>query len=262
MSEQIEKDKIYNCDCLEGMKHIPNASIDLVVTSPPYDNLRTYNGYCFDFEGVAKELYRVVKDGGVVVWVVGDATIDGDETGTSFRQALYFKDIGFKLNDTMIWQKPNPLPSMAASRYTQAFEYMFVFSKGRPKTFNPKMVRCTHAGEAYGSTFRERGSDGNPNSERKQKNIIIHDERMEYNVWKIGVQQEKFNHPAVFPEQIAGDHIKTWSNEGDLVLDPFMGSGTTAKVAHLLSRHYIGFEISEEYCKIIRQRLNEHRSLF
>ena len=258
----MEIDKIYNMDCLEGMRQIPDGSIDCCVTSPPYDNLRTYNGYCFDFENIAKELYRVTKQGGVVVWVVGDATIDGDETGSSFRQALYFKDIGFKLNDTMIWHKVNPCPSMAASRYTQAFEYMFVFSKGKPKTFNPIKVPCVHAGQNYTSTFRERGTDGNPDYDRKHKSIVIHDERMEYNVWRIGVQQEKFPHPAVFPEKIAAYHIRSWSNEGDIVLDPFMGSGTTAKVARALNRHYIGFEISAEYCEIIRKRLEQTKTLF
>ena len=258
----IEIDNIYNMDCLEGMKQMEAESVDLTVTSPPYDNLRTYNGYCFDFENVAKELYRVTKEGGVVVWVVGDATNEGSETGTSFRQALYFMECGFKLNDTMIWFKKNPIPAMLSTRYTQSFEYMFVFSKGRVKTFNPIMERCVHAGQSYTSTVRERGSDGNPDFNRKQKNFTIHDERPRFNVWRIGVQQEKFAHPAVFPEQVAADHIKSWSNEGDVVLDPFMGSGTTAVVARALFRHYIGFEISPEYCDIISKRLENRKTLF
>ena len=251
----IELDTIYNEDCLTGMQRIPDGSVDLVVTSPPYDNMRAYKGYSFDFENVAKELYRVTKDGGIVVWVVGDATIDGDETGTSFRQALYFKEIGFKLNDTMIWSKPNPCPSMAASRYTQAFEYMFVFSKGKPKTFNPIRVKCTHAGQDYTSNFRERGSDGNPDSERKQKNIVIHQDRPEYNVWKISIAQNKTGHPAVFPMQIAIDHIRSWSNDGDTILDPFLGSGTTALAAIRLYRRFIGFEISSDYYDIALRRI-------
>ena len=261
----MEIDKIYNMDCLEGMKQIPDGSIDLVVTSPPYDNLRTYNGYCFDFENIAKELFRVVKDGGVVVWVVGDATIDGDETGTSFRQALYFKEIGFKLFDTMIYQKP-PLGAVGNNTtYWQSFEYMFVFSKGKPKTINLICDR-KNLDERTGDNGTKRLTDGS----------LLNVSRGGYgeygrrtNVWQYLVGKGHstkddiaFEHPAMFPEQLAGDHIKSWSNEGDIVLDPFMGSGTTAKVAHLLSRHYIGFEISEEYCKIINARLNQHRSLF
>lgn len=257
----VEIDKIYNEDCLEGMKRIPDSSVDMVVTSPPYDNLRTYNGYCFDFENIAKELYRVIKQGGIVVWIVGDATIDGDETGASFRQALFFKECGFKLNDTMIWLKKNPMPTMASTRYTQSFEYMFVFSKGQTVTFNPVMVPCIHAGEDN-TSFRERGNDGNPNMQRKQKVIAVKDKRMEYNVWRVMTEQQKLKHPAVFPEKIAADHIRSWSNEGDVVLDPFMGSGTTAKVARALGRHYIGFEISKEYCEIIKERLEKSKTIF
>ena len=255
----MELDRIYNEDCLQGMRRMEAESVDLTVTSPPYDNLRTYNGYCFDFENIARELYRVTKQGGVVVWVVGDATIDGDETGNSFRQALFFKKIGFRLNDTMIWQKPNPFPTMQHPRYCQQFEYMFVFSKGKVAKFNPIMVPCVKAGQQYNSTTREKNG-GNPT--RKFKAFTIHDEKVSGNVWEIGVAQEKTGHPAIFPEKLAADHIRSWSNEGDIVLDPFMGSGTTAKVARALGRHYIGFEISAEYCDIIRKRLEQTKSLF
>ena len=263
----MEIDKIYNIDCLEGMRQMQAESVDLVVTSPPYDNLRTYNGYCFDFENIAKELFRVVKDGGVVVWVVGDATIDGDETGTSFRQALYFKEIGFKLHDTMIYEKTsvtNYSPSM--KRYKQAFEYMFVLCKGAPKTFNPITDK-----PVLKQVKMHDGASGRDKTGKLKKNDYyeVGEYQVRFNVWPYNVgfnctthDEIAFKHPAMFPEQLASDHIRSWSNEGDLVLDPFMGSGTTAKVAHLLSRHYIGFEISEEYCKIINARLNQHRSLF
>ena len=142
----IELNKIYNEDCLEGMRGIPDGSVDLTVTAPPYDNLRTYNGFAWDFEGVAKELFRVTKHGGVVVWVVGDQTIKGNETGTLFRQALFFKDCGFNLHDTMIWKKTNPIP-LTHNRFEQSFEYMFVFSKGSPKTFNPIKIPCATKGQ-------------------------------------------------------------------------------------------------------------------
>ena len=240
-------------DCVEIMRKMDDACIDLTVTSPPYDNLRTYNGYCFDFENVAKELYRVTKDGGVVVWVVGDATIKGSETGTSFKQALFFKECGFNLHDTMIYAKANPMPCKS-KRYTPAFEYMFVFSKGQPKTFNPIMEDCKFAGKKSARTVIY--ADGT----RKHYNKGFYkDTKVKRNVFEYNVGTGKgrgIKHPAVFPEQLANDHILSWSNPNDIVFDPFMGSGTTAKMAMLNNRRFIGCEISEEYCNIIKDRLN------
>ena len=248
----LELNKIYNMDCVEGMKLLDDECIDLTVTSPPYDNLRTYNGFTWDFESVAKELYRVTKRGGVVVWIVADATINGSETGTSFRQALYFMQCGFNLHDTMIYYK-TCYPPLTHNRYEQSFEYMFVYSKGKPKTFNPIMVHCDTAGtkrpryksnKEFGSAVR--------NDNRVD---IIKSVKQKNNVWHIRPNYNHYNHPAMFPEQLANDHIISWSNEGDTVLDPFMGSGTTAKMALLNNRNYIGFELSEEYCKIAEQRI-------
>ena len=240
-------------DCVEIMRKMDDACVDLTVTSPPYDNLRTYNGYCFDFESVAKELYRVTKDGGVVVWVVGDATIKGSETGTSFKQALFFKECGFNLHDTMIYAKANPMPCKS-KRYTPAFEYMFVFSKGQPKTFNPIMEDCKFAGKKSARTVIY--ADGT----RKHYNKGFYkDTKVKRNVFEYNVGTGKgrgIKHPAVFPEQLANDHILSWSNPNDIVFDPFMGSGTTAKMAMLNNRRFIGCEISEEYCNIIKDRLN------
>ena len=247
--------KIVCGDCLEVMRKLPDKCVDLTVTSPPYDNLRTYNGYTFDFEGIAQELYRVTKDGGVVVWVVGDATIKGSETGTSFKQALYFKEIGFNLHDTMIYRKLNPMP-VTSNRYLPCFEYMFVFTKGNLKTFNPIREKTLATGkEKYTGTQQENGKFG---SYGKIRNL----ERNMYNVWdlKTGSNQSTkdkiaFQHPAIFPEQLAHDHIISWSNEGDTILDPMCGSGTTLKMAQKNNRNFIGIEISEEYCKIARERL-------
>ena len=260
----MEIDNIYNMDCLEGMKKMEAESVDLTVTSPPYDNLRTYNGYCFDFENIAKELYRVTKQGGVVVWVVGDATIDGSETLTSFRQAIGFREIGFRLHDTMIYASDKP--PLTHNRYEQAFEYMFVLSKGKPKTFNPIMVPTIQAGVDKGiRTFREADNQ----LRLAHKNELVADKKIKGNIWFYDTgnmcstkDSIAFNHPAIFPEKLVRDHIESWSNEGDVVLDPFMGSGTTAKVARALGRHYIGFEISAEYCDIIRQRLEQTKTLF
>ena len=264
----IELDRIYNMDCLEGMKQMEAESVDLTVTSPPYDNLRTYNGYCFDFENIARELYRVTKQGGVVVWVVGDATIDGDETGMSFRQALFFKEIGFKLHDTMIYKKSSvACYDPKCLRYKQCFEYMFVLSKGKPKTFNSINDKpVLKKGNTHDSPH---GRDPKGNRRWHRKPYEISEYQARFNIWEYNVGNNcstrddiAFKHPAIFPERLAADHIRSWSNEGDIVLDPFMGSGTTAKVARALGRHYIGFEISAEYCDIIRQRLEQTKTLF
>jgi len=251
-------DTIIQGDCLNVMRGMGNNSVDLTVTSPPYDNLKDYKGYTFDFEGIAQQLYRVTKQGGVVVWVVGDATINGSETGTSFKQALYFKEIGFNLHDTMIYSKiSGTMPH--TNTYTNAFEFMFVLSKGIPKTINIIADRANKCfGRATGSwTVRE--LDGNLTS-RKSLNIAQHGVR--YNIWEyatgkgsVARDEIAHNHPAIFPEALARDHILSWSNEGDIVLDPMCGSGTTCKMALIHDRHYIGIDVSEEYCNIARQRV-------
>ena len=240
-------------DCLEVMKTMEDNSIDLTVTSPPYDNLRDYNGYTFDFEGIAKELYRVTKDGGVVVWVVGDATIKGSETGTSFKQALYFKEIGFNLHDTMIWNK-GCFSAVGAlvNRYAPVYEYMFILSKGYLKTFNPIKDRKTiHGGKKVNGTVRNK--DGTMKSFSKE--VTINEYGQRFNIWEQSPQRQRGGHPAPFPEKLAEDHILSWSNEGDTVLDPMCGSGTTLKMAKLNNRKFIGIEISEEYCKIAEARI-------
>jgi len=252
------RNKIIQGDCLEVMKTLEDKSVDMVLTSPPYDNLRDYKGYTFDFEGIAKELFRIVKDGGVVVWVVGDATIKGSETGTSFKQALYFKDIGFNLHDTMIYEKSTTLPCIGAKRYYQIFEYMFILSKGNPKTFNPMEVESTRSGFLDKTGHRRKDGTGflDYKGERKKNRRL-------FNVWRYavglgGTTNDKiaFQHPAIFPEKLAEDHILSWSNEGDTILDPMAGSGTTLKMAKKNNRNYIGIEISPEYIEIINKRLN------
>lgn len=248
---------LYNEDCLTGMNRLKDESIDLVITSPPYDNLRTYNGFSFDFEGIAKQLYRVVKQGGVVVWIVNDGTENGSETGTSFRQALYFKDIGFNIHDTMIWKKDScAFPEK--TRYAPIFEYMFVFSKGKPKTINLIEDRKNlWGGCAIHGTFRE--ADGTLKERSAQwKERVTKEYGYRFNVWEIPTEKNnKTGHPAVFPNALAHDHIITWSNRGDTVLDPFSGSGTTAIEALNLGREFIGFEISEDYYKKSLSRIND-----
>lgn len=252
----MEINTIYNEDCLATMCRMPDKFVDLVVTSPPYDNIRKYHRYSFDFEKVAQELFRIIKVGGVVVWVVGDQTSNASESGTSFRQALYFKEVGFKLYDTMIYRKSNKQP-LNHPRYEQEFEYMFIFSRGRPKTIKLIQEPCKLSGKINGGTCRNHGLDilskkhghGKPYKEYKTKG----------NIWSYAVGVERDNkgrHPAVFPEKLAEDHILSWSNEQDLIYDPFLGSGTTAKMAKKNNRNYIGSEISKEYCELALERID------
>ena len=255
----LDLNQIIYGDNVEILKTFPEDTIDLTVTSPPYDNIREYDGFTFNFEELAKELYRVTKPGGQLVWIVADQTKDYDESGTSFEQALYFKSIGFKLNDTMIYQRlarPGKF-----SRYSQEFEYMFVFCKGAPSTINFLKTPTVARRRLKNSTNR-RESDGTivacsymADAEKKRGNI------WKYNVGAVHSTKDKFSHkhPAIFPEQLAADHIKSWSNEGDLILDPFCGSGTTCKMAKLLNRNYIGVDISEKYCALSRRRVMQDR---
>jgi len=259
---------LFNESNLDTMAKIPDNFLDLTVTSPPYDGLRTYNGYSFPFEDIAKELYRVTKQGGVLVWVVGDATVKGTETGTSFKQALYLKECGFNLFDTMIYAK-TPRGAVGNNKtYWQTFEYMFIFSKGNPKTIN---LICDRK--------NKESRDGDNGTKRLENGELLKVKRGGYseygrrtNIWEYGIgkgQSTKddfaFKHPAIFPEQLANDHILSWSNEGDIVYDPFAGSGTTGKMAILNKRKCIMSEISAEYCEIIKKRLEpiiNERTLF
>ena len=259
----MPKIELIQGDCLEKMKDIPDESIDLIITSPPYDNMRTYKGYTFDFKNMAPHLFRVLKTGGICVWVVGDETKDYQESLSSFNQAIYFCNIGFGLLDTMIYAKRNVPPTYPnMKRYVPSFEYMFVFSKGKPKTFNPICDRPNkYAGiQKTGDTQRQR--DGTTKSVR---GYTPKEFGMRFNIWNYDVgknkdtkDKEAFIHPARFPEMLASDHILSWSNECDTVLDPMMGSGTTGKMAKMLNRDFIGIEIAEEYFKIAEKRINEN----
>ena len=254
-------------DCLEKMQDIEDGSVDLTVTSPPYDNLRTYNGNNalwgeHVWKAVIQDLYRVTKQGGVVVWVVGDATIKGSETGTSFKQALWAMECGFNLHDTMIYTKAGfAFPSN--NRYHQTFEFMFVLSKSKINIFNPikdrKNIYAVRGGDC------KRQKDGTMKKGEKG-GLALNELGLRYNVWhyKIGggnVTKDKcaYIHPAIFPEQLAKDHIISWSNEGDTVFDPFMGSGTTGKMAKILNRDFIGIELDPEYFEIATKRIENHK---
>lgn len=249
--------KLIHNDCIKEMAKMDAGSIDLTVTSPPYDNLRTYEGSLQWNESIWKQvlegLYRVTKEGGVVVWVVGDATIKGSETGTSFKQALYAMECGFNLHDTMIYQTNKP--PQTHRRYEQCWEYMFVFSNGTPKTWNPIMVKTENFGQKRTATMRQ---DSDKLSDRSAKGSVK-EFKQKSNIWYLprGARKDssKVKHPATYPDSLAHDHIVSWSNEGDTVFDPFLGSGTTGLAAKNLSRNFIGVEKVEEYYEIAQDRI-------
>jgi len=247
-------DGLFVANCIDYMATMPNDCVDLVVTSPPYDNLRDYKGYSFEFEHIANGLYKVIKEGGVLVWVVGDK-INGGRSLTSFRQGLYFQEIGFNMHDIMIYQKKNT-PFMRSNAYTNAFEFMFILSKGKPKTFNPLKEKTVRNG--FEMVVFNKGADGVNKKNLKE----LKTEKTKTNIWKYAVglggttsDRIAFKHPATFPEKLAHDHILSWTNENDLVFDPMCGSGTTCKMALLSKRRYIGVDISEEYIHIAQSRL-------
>lgn len=252
--------ELFHDDCLNILRTINDNSIDLVVTSPPYDNLRSYNNSLgWDFEKIAKELFRVLAKGGVIVWVVGDQTLKGSESGSSFKQALYFKSIGLNIHDTMIWQSDKP--PLTHNRYEQKFEYMFVFSKGKPNTFNPIRESCTYAGTSRkAKTFRHNGQDLQP--AHNNNAVVVSQTKIKGNIWtystgwgKSTSYKEAFKHPAIFPERLAMDHVISWSNPGDYVLDPFLGSGTTGVVCKIAGRQFIGIEKEKSYYEIAKKRI-------
>lgn len=254
---EIEANRIYHCDCIELMESMDENDIDLTVTSPPYDNLRNYKGYSFDFENIVKGLYRVTKKGGIVVWVVGDKIQNGDRSLTSFRQALFFQEVGFNVHDVMIYKKKNT-PFMRSNAYTNCYEFMFVFSKGKVNTFNPITEKTVRQG--FEMMPFNKGADAVNNKTLKE----LKPKKTKTNIWEYAVglggttnDREAFKHPAVFPEKLAEDHIISWTNHGDLVFDPMCGSGTTCKMAKKHGRIYIGCDISEEYVEIARKRVEK-----
>jgi site-specific DNA-methyltransferase (adenine-specific) len=254
--------KIVCGDNVATMATFPSESIDLVVTSPPYDSLRTYSAgkpidQLWDFEGVANQLWRIIKPGGVVVWVVADATVNGSETGTSFRQALRFMEIGFRLHDTMIYKKQAVGACGSNKAYWQEWEYMLVLASGEPTSINRLKDRKN---TTAGTTRRFNGKCDLVGT-RQNRDTLVADIGIRGNVWEFACgmfsASDGTKHPAPFPEALARDHILSWSNEGDIVLDPFSGSGTTAKMAKHNGRRYIGIEINPEYCEIAAKRLEQ-----
>lgn len=263
----LDLNVIYNCDCIEGLKNLDDNSIDMVVTSPPYDDLRTYDGeseWNFDvFKSIANELYRVIKPGHVVVWVVGDQVKNGGETGTSFRQALYFQEIGFKIHDTMIYEKnSSSFPARRDSkRYTQIFEYMFVFVKGKIRNDISLIADKRNKWSGWTSWGKQTQYDTDKKIEAKKTIKPVPEFSLRTNIWKFNASlNDKTKHPAVFPEKLANDNIISWTLPNEIVLDPFMGSGTTAKMAMLNNRKYIGFEKNTSYYEESLERISKYNN--
>jgi len=248
--------QLHQQDCVEWMLTQPHESIDCVLTSPPYDNIRSYNGYTFDFESTATELVRLLAPGGVIIWNVADATQGGSETGTSMRQALYFMSLGLRLHDTQIYVKRNPMPTnVQTRRYHQAWEYMFVFSKGTPAVFNPIQVDAKYTGNAR---MKYRGTDGTieykttiRNVKTKLRNVF------EYTIGGGHTTKNKqlSSHPALMPEQLALDQLTTWADTHSVIYDPFAGAGTTLWAAQQLGFSSVGTEIDSDYCALIHDRM-------
>ena len=270
----LELDNVYCGDSEELLKKMDSDSVDLIVTSPPYDDLRQYNGTCENcwnrqkFEAIAKELSRVLKEGGILIWNVDDKTENGGKTGTSMKQALFFmEECDLKLNDYMFWRKKNPMPQVKQPRYTKRIEFMFCFVKGKkPKTFNPIMIPCKSAGLHYNSNAKNMGGENG----RRELDYNVNSEMVDYQDWDIAVAQNRrlfkmedgreIKHPAVFPLELPLRNIESWTNEGDVVLDPFMGSGTTAIAAMRLGRHFIGLESNPDYVSIANTLIGEERN--
>ena len=239
----------------------------LVLTSPPYDNLRDYGGHDFDFDSVADAIVSVMPEGGVLVWVVADGTLGGSETGTSFRQSLGFMERGLRLHDTMIFEKAQQ-GVYIRNRYNQTFDYMFVFSSGPPRVSN---IIEDKPNLTSGRTYAFNKSNGRREADEKSvyrsapRRVVTGDYGRRGNIWRYAVgryssstdYKDAHRHPAVFPLALARDHIISWSNEGDLVLDPMAGSCTTLRAAKDLGRKAIGIEIHKGYCEDSIERLSQ-----
>ena len=264
--------QIFNEDCLETMKRMPDNYVDLILTSPPYDNMRSYGGnknyhqrlnqtgFSFDFEGIAKELTRVLKPGGVIMWNVQDQTIKGSRTGNSMRQALFFmEECGLFLHDHLIWYKTGtPFPSIY--RYRNVWENMFILTKGKPNTFNP-ILKKNKTGGASRNRRRERNHNGE--LVMKERVVTTKEYGIDDNVWyitnhfNVTDEMKKYGHPAVMADEVAKRHIQSWTNEGDVVYDPFLGAATTTRLAKQMNRNWIGSEIHKPYFDISKKIMSD-----
>lgn len=258
---KLALNKIHHFDAVVGLRLLPADCIDLTLTSPPYDWIRDYNGTFdpakFPFVRIAEELYRITAPGGVVLWITRDQQQDCCESGTSAKQMLYFKNIGFNVQ-TMI------VDSISARHrrycYGMPPQFCFVLSKGRPKAFHPIRDKPnTEPGRIKSWSARNR--DGRIRK-GKPKEIPKYGRRSHIWLYPTGfglVSDDPLprNAPAPMVETVAGDLMLSYSNPGDLILDPMAGLGTTGKVAVKLNRQFIGFERVRKYCDVANDRVRQ-----
>jgi site-specific DNA-methyltransferase (adenine-specific) len=256
----VELNKVYQQDCIVGMRKIPDGAIDLVVTSPPYDNLRDYNGYSVDLNETGKNIYRILKDGGVAVMVIQDQTKNFGKSLTSFRTIVDWCDnVGFKLFECVIYRKNGTEGAWWKNRFRVDHEYMPIFLKGeKPQYFNKDSlkVKSKHGGKIM-TGFANRKTNGETG---KSITKAINEMKCRGTVWDYLMAGDKDpvkrKHPAPFPDKIPFDFINCFCPPNGIVLDPFVGSGSTVVGAKKLNRSFIGFDISEEYCNLTRKRLD------
>lgn len=256
---EFELNEIYCIDCVEGMKKIPDNSVDIVVTSPPYDGIRDYNGFNFDLHETGRGLIRILKEGGIVAMVIQDQTKNFGKTLTSFKTIIDWCDnIGFKLFECVIYRKHGSEGAWWTNRFRVDHEYMPIFLKGeKPQYFNKENLKVPsiHGGKVMTGSGSRR-TDGKTNARVTRP---INTMKCRGTIWNYLMAGDKDpikrQHPAPFPDQIPLDFIECFCPPGGVVLDPFMGSGSTAVAAKKLNRKYIGFDTSEEYIKIAHARL-------
>ena len=248
-------------DSAEVLKNFPDNSIDMVVTSPPYDGLRDYNGFSLDLHKIGKEIYRVLKDGGIAVMVIQDATKDFAKSLTSFRTIVDWCDnVGFRLFETVIYHKNGTEGAWWKQRFRVDHEYMPIFMKGKkPQYFNkePLKIPSKHGGKVMSGSGNRRTDGTLSETVRRPINTM----KCRGTVWDYLMAGDKNplkrKHPAVFPDKIPYDCIQCFCPEGGLVLDPFIGCGSTAVMAKVLGRNYIGIDISREYCDLAEERIEK-----
>ena len=256
---QIQVNKIICEDNITYLKTLPDECIDFVITSPPYDALRDYNGYKLDLHGLGVELLRVLKDGGICVMVIQDSTRDFAKSLTSFRTIVDWCDnIGFRLFECNIYNRQGTEGAWWKKRFRVDHEYMPIFLKGkRPQYFDKENIKIPskHGGKIMtGANIRTK------NGQTGSRKVKINPTKCPGTVMTFGntcggESKLKSKHPAVFPNMLAYDMIECFCPEDGTVLDPFNGSGTTTLAAKCLGRNYIGIDVSEEYNKIARERL-------
>lgn len=278
----VEVDRILQGDALSWLRQLPDACVDTVMTSPPYFRQRDYSGqdqigreatppqYVARLVEVFAECLRVVKPTGSAWLVLGDKYDNGELLGMPWRVALAMREQGWILRSDVIWHKPNAMPSAVKTRPTTDHEYVFFFSRSKKYYYDADAIREPHV--TFTDKSRMRGGrrhfnerNGTPEQGKNGGQSNLHDGRWDQafhpkgrnkrTVWSIPLSKFREAHFAVYPEPLVETCLRAACPPGGLVLDPFLGSGTTAVVARRLQRHFLGIECVVEYCDLARRRL-------